>query len=1520
MRPSRLFLPASFLLLILAGPQIAQAQSFLTEWGTFGTGNGQFDTPSQIATDAAGNVYVADRQNNRIQKFTSTGVYITQWGSLGAGNGQFNSPSGIATNAAGEVYVADFLNNRIQKFTGAGAYLSQWGTPGGGGGQFNHPFSIAVGPNGDVYVVDYHNHRVQRFTGTGTFLNLWGGVGTGNGKFRFPSGITTDAAGNVYVGDILNARIEKFTANGTYVGEWGSYGSGPGQFGGANILVGPYGLTTDHLDNVYVADGGNSRIEKFTSNGVYLGQWGTVGSGPGQFGADSPADIGRTSDGLGIYASERVGNRVQLFGIPPAPSPANSTVPSIVAFGPNGTSCFDIVVRDANANPIPGSSVVLDFSACPIVFCAAQPGGVIANPALKTAGLLTNALGAAHFCICASSSAACSVAVSADGVLLAMRPTVQVGSPAGDTCTTEGWRTVANVGPAPRWESAMVANDARGTLFLFGGYGGSPSMLTTFDDTWEWDGELWRVTGSGGPDARSGHAMAYDRERGRVVLFGGEVAGGSNGETWEWDANNGWVLRAVGGPAARSGHAMAFDEVTRRVILFGGSNGSSLFGDTWAWDGNQWSPAAPAGPAARTRAAMASDVVRKRIVLYGGSTTNSASGALDDTWEFDGAAWQRATKPVWNGSALVQVDQPGPPARWRHTMAFGASCGRVIMTGGYGTAGVLMQTTWSWDGSQWRQGANGLATGSASMAYDITRSKVTLFGGSLAFAMSGDTQQLCTLCNDEAAELDSTGNVLYPPTLDGSQSILIDDNVEIDRGEISTLYPGRHTSADSWLKDFPCAPAIGGTVPSEASDPAIDDSLLANGINYSSQDISDSLGVWEQQIMEMFQSDPDSLPFAPPVGVGAYVLPDTAYCPPDSGNYVFGGRDIVFVHGLQLDEVFDRIKAVLNDDEDHKSLVDWVRPHDGIPGYQLNPEFYNEGGYYRTIADKNIGEHLEKFFTVHNIRNRYLIVAYPCNDRLEVGIQAMLTQINDAMRYGRRVRNPFGTDTLKFGTPSFVIVSHSTGGLLADAALHAAQTNLNLNAKFIAERCKAHVGLASAVSGSRLATAALVAGGVASNAAGYGLACELFKLGAPYLGIDDFISCPSGIGLVMARSVLVDLVPAYSRIRWGPAIDSTNIPTVNLIGGHSHAIPLLKHTISPGFDDGVLTSNCASANPGFTAFWPAGFITAGPVGMYLTVDMDLVRKQVRRAVQYYLEQTFDGYKNPLIKYIPFYISAGPIPYLSPTGMLQTVAFPLEGTPFDATRRFNKHYSFMSCAADHFNIRSGKEYPDYMSHMDIKDVRYEMERNYEEARVILESDEPALRAHYNTLNGQHYPHDDQPLLTAACTPPVHDYKMGSQRGFKIKVFGKTYEKYWWIWQRHYMRPANVSGKHVCDYMYESILKCESAIGLCRTRTVGVDDEPAAQVDFARILSNPVRGGVARIEFGLARAARVRVSIFDLAGRQVMRLADQPFEAGVHRMEWNGRDASGSRVRAGAYFLRVQTDDHRFRTVRKMILVD
>ena len=94
----------------------AQAPTYITQWGTFGSGNGQFNNPIAVAVDASGNVYVADQINERIQTFTSSGAYLTQWGTLGSGNGQFNEPIGVAVDALGNVYVGDAGNHRIQKF------------------------------------------------------------------------------------------------------------------------------------------------------------------------------------------------------------------------------------------------------------------------------------------------------------------------------------------------------------------------------------------------------------------------------------------------------------------------------------------------------------------------------------------------------------------------------------------------------------------------------------------------------------------------------------------------------------------------------------------------------------------------------------------------------------------------------------------------------------------------------------------------------------------------------------------------------------------------------------------------------------------------------------------------------------------------------------------------------------------------------------------------------------------------------------------------------------------------------------------------------------------------------------------------------------------------------------------------------------------------------------------------------------------------------------------------------------
>jgi DNA-binding beta-propeller fold protein YncE len=151
---------------------------FIMSWGSFGSNDGQFYFPRGIAVDPAdGAVYVVDMGNHRIQKFdTSTNVLpqlLTKWGGgLGPGHasspqaqeaGQLRSPWGIAVGGAGDVYVTDTGNQRVQKFDRDGGFITQWGGFGGGDSQFNFPYGIAVDARGSVFVVDSGNTRVLQF-------------------------------------------------------------------------------------------------------------------------------------------------------------------------------------------------------------------------------------------------------------------------------------------------------------------------------------------------------------------------------------------------------------------------------------------------------------------------------------------------------------------------------------------------------------------------------------------------------------------------------------------------------------------------------------------------------------------------------------------------------------------------------------------------------------------------------------------------------------------------------------------------------------------------------------------------------------------------------------------------------------------------------------------------------------------------------------------------------------------------------------------------------------------------------------------------------------------------------------------------------------------------------------------------------------------------------------------------------------------------------------------------------------
>jgi DNA-binding beta-propeller fold protein YncE len=269
------------------------------DWGRGAKGVPAFGLVSMIACDAHDRVYVFQREPDPgVRVFEPDGKLVAQWG-----KGAFRHPHGIWIGPDQTVFCTDRDTHTATQWTLDGKLLRTWGTPGqpGAPGQpFNEPTRAYVDARGELFVSDgYGQHRVHRFAPDGTLLNSWGEKGMGPGQFGWPvHSVIVDPRDRVLVVDRQNGRVQHFTREGQYTGEWADLGQPQ------DVYINP--------DQVVFIIEGNGRVTIMTLDAEVLSRWGEKGNELGQFAA-SPHSGWVDSRGDLYIGEVTTHNRFQKF-------------------------------------------------------------------------------------------------------------------------------------------------------------------------------------------------------------------------------------------------------------------------------------------------------------------------------------------------------------------------------------------------------------------------------------------------------------------------------------------------------------------------------------------------------------------------------------------------------------------------------------------------------------------------------------------------------------------------------------------------------------------------------------------------------------------------------------------------------------------------------------------------------------------------------------------------------------------------------------------------------------------------------------------------------------------------------------------------------------------------------------------------------------------------------------------------------------------------------------------------------
>jgi hypothetical protein len=625
---------------------------------------------------------------------------------------------------------------------------------------------------------------------------------------------------------------------------------------------------------------------------------------------------------------------------------------------------------------------------------------------------------------------------------------------------------------------------------------------------------------------------------------------------------------------------------------------------------------------------------------------------------------------------------------------------------------------------------------------------------------------------------DEDGNVIIPKDLTLNIGKIDTTYYETKNGRLIDLYEGYDGTTSFYKSNDQCA-SIGGKVPESILKYNMDDTLKMLGFNGGVKEL-------EEILQKGYKDNSPQTKLKPIDGLKNSTC-ERSYIP--DVNLPFSGRDIIFVHGLNLDHLCQRASGVKD------AQQNW--PKD-------KAAFYGNG-YYKTLAVNTWLDHIHEWLRSKGYNNRILVVAYNCSQRADVAAHAILTQIRDAMNDGtgvdfvkgdKRENKCFGKDA--------IIISHSAGGLVTDIAMSIAEKSKYDpiiqkrfgNVGYISNNIKLHVGLHAAFRGSKMASIYVASQTVpvlntifASNTACSGFPIDGLEMSKVTLG-----------------SILIDLQPSVATALWLPIISTSPVSTITVAGGHSFGVPelapFMNVAIHPGFDDGVLTMGSQSANPWFeTGAYPVGYLRQS--GIYKLYDLGIDHGIGKRANHYFLNQT--------LFCSPPFVAGTSTAYLSPTGMVQPVlSVPIISNP---ENRLPNHFSFLQSASDHYRGPRGKSTSEgyqklfHNSTSGFKPLNYDYHnangRHWEESLVITNNkvftkgliNPSILNLPEETVKGEYIDFDVYgPQFSIKCCP------------FKFKMWwGPMFHVRITIWERKYHLLSGCDTECELCYVYNYVLR-------------------------------------------------------------------------------------------------------------------